>query len=624
MSESRPPQQGALDVSIIIISYNTIDLTLDCLRSLYRETRDLSFEVIVIDNASQDGSAEAIAKGFPQVQLEARDENLGFGGACNYAAERALGDYILMLNPDVVVLDSAIQRLVRFARAHPDAQLYGGRTLWGDRSLNPTSCWREPSPWSVFCRTTGLAVVFRGSDLFDPESYGPWQRDDVREIDIVTGCLMLIDRRLWRELEGFDPIFFQRGEDFDFSMRAKRAGYRALHCPDATIIHYGGKSEVDLPAKISRNLLAKQLGYDRFWSPPSARFGRLMQELWVLRGWFAWKILGWLGRESGRQKSEMFREVWRRRDDWNGRSPQGAKDKPAVAGGPSIREPAIRWSGNVRPAGVQSHENPAEVVEFLPAGDAQLYSVRHPAVAPLRGRVLLAGTFPSQRLYSFIAWVSWARLLASNGYEVMRFDYRGTGESTGRFEDMTLEVWREDLRICLDQLDQKDGVPLLLHGHLMGGLLASHCFDESRADALLLWEPVVSAQKMLKEMLRGKLSEDMVLAQSEERKTRQTYIDDMLLGNTVEVDGYPWTRSLWENAKEMTLTRPEPGSERPWLEIRLVRNKKQRSQESRTEWKIPIVYPPFWADNQYMVPDLIDLFSQSLLGVDALIERSNG
>jgi N-acetylglucosaminyl-diphospho-decaprenol L-rhamnosyltransferase len=306
------------DVSIIIVSYNTRDFTLGCLRSLYAETREVSFEVIVVDNDSSDGSAKAIAREFPQATLECSKENLGFGGACNYAAELAVGEYLLMLNPDTLVLDGAVQKLVRFAASHPDARLYGGRTLWGDRTLNPTSCWRRPTPWSMFCRSIGLAAAFRHHPLFDSESYGHWQRDDVREIDIVTGCLMLIHRDLWRDLGGFDRAFFQRGEDTDFSLRARSAGYRALHCPDSTIVHYGGRAETVLADKVCRNMLAKQAIIDRHWSPLGARAGLLMQRVWVLRRFLGWRMASLLGRAGAAEKADIFEEVWARRAEWKG------------------------------------------------------------------------------------------------------------------------------------------------------------------------------------------------------------------------------------------------------------------------------------------------------------------
>jgi pimeloyl-ACP methyl ester carboxylesterase len=270
---------------------------------------------------------------------------------------------------------------------------------------------------------------------------------------------------------------------------------------------------------------------------------------------------------------------------------------------------------------VAVHDCPPEQAAYLPVDGAQMYTVLHPAAGEVRGRVLLAGPFPSQRLYTYVPWVSWARLLACNGYEVLRFDYRGTGESTGRFEEMTFALWLDDLRIALEHLRRRGEQPTLIHGLLMGGLLGSLCFKEKRGDGLLLWEPVKSAEKMLKDMLRGKLSEDMALGIEGQRKNREAYIRDMMSGGTVEVDGYAWTRTLWESSEGFALDLPDDErDDRPWQHIHLVRSAKQRSLEDEREWKIPIGSPPFWVNNQYMVPQLSDLFEQSLCAVHALAE----
>ena len=156
-------------LSVIVVSYNTRAMTLDCLASLRDETR-ADFETIVVDNASTDGSAEAIAAAFPEMVLLAETANHGFAGANNLAARRARGEYLLLLNPDTLVLDGAVDRLLAFARARPEAGIWGGRTLYGDRSLNPASCWGRMTLWNLFCRACGPdrrlsalgALQFRG------------------------------------------------------------------------------------------------------------------------------------------------------------------------------------------------------------------------------------------------------------------------------------------------------------------------------------------------------------------------------------------------------------------------------------------------------------------------------
>ena len=202
------------DLAIIIISYNTRDMTLAAIASAKTETRT-PHEIIVVDNASEDGSADFIAQAHPDVRLIRSNVNHGFGPAHDIALAHSRAPWVLLLNPDTIVLDRAIDQLMDFAQAQPAARIWGGRTLYADRTLNPTSCFARMTLWSVLCRVTGLNGVFRRSALFNSEYYGDWPRDSVREVDIVTGCFFLIRRDFWDRLGGFDPAFIMYGEEVD-------------------------------------------------------------------------------------------------------------------------------------------------------------------------------------------------------------------------------------------------------------------------------------------------------------------------------------------------------------------------------------------------------------------------
>jgi GT2 family glycosyltransferase len=152
-------------VSILVISYNTRDMTLDCLRSVVAQTT-VPYELIVLDNASRDGSAAAIAAAFPGIRLIASETNLGFSRGNNVASREARGKYLLLLNPDTLVLEQAVDRMVGFAERTPEAGIWGGRTLSGDGSLNPTSVFGDMTLWSLFCRASGLAEIFPGRTGF--------------------------------------------------------------------------------------------------------------------------------------------------------------------------------------------------------------------------------------------------------------------------------------------------------------------------------------------------------------------------------------------------------------------------------------------------------------------------
>jgi hypothetical protein len=302
-------------VSIIVVSYRTREMTLECLRSVVRETRRASYEILVVDNASGDGSAEAIAAEFPQVRLTALKKNVGFAQGNNIAAKDAKGTFLLLLNPDTIVLEGAIDRLMDFAAARPAAGIWGGRTLYGDRSLNSTSCWQRMTLWNVLCRTAGLAWLFPNSALFNAEAYGGWDRSTVREVDIVTGCFLLVGRTMWERLGGFDASFFMYGEEADLCLRAAALGARPVVTPEATIVHYGGASEQAETEKTIRLLAAKAELIKRHWPQPQRAIGLLLFSLWPLSRAVAASIASVAGFAS-RARAETWWRVWRRRDAW--------------------------------------------------------------------------------------------------------------------------------------------------------------------------------------------------------------------------------------------------------------------------------------------------------------------
>ena len=302
-------------VSIIVISFNTREMTLECLRSVRRETH-VPYELIVVDNASEDGSAEAIAAEFPDIDFTASPENTGFALANNMASERARGRYVLLLNPDTVVLDGAIDALVAFAERTPDARIWGGRTLFGDRSLNPTSCWRRLTLWNVFCRTTGLTGLFPKSEFFNSEAYGGWDRGTERQVDVVTGCLMLMTLEDWRALGGFEARFQMYGEEVDLCLRAIRdLGAAPRVTPGATIVHYGGASQKVRADKMVRLMRAKTELIQQHFPPVQRALGKPIFALWPWSRWMASSVLGRMGIKKG-QGAEVWREVWQRRSEW--------------------------------------------------------------------------------------------------------------------------------------------------------------------------------------------------------------------------------------------------------------------------------------------------------------------
>lgn len=261
------------EVAVVIVSFNTRERTLACVRSVREHPPGAPAEIVVVDNASADGSAEALEREFPDVTVVRAGSNLGFARAVNLGAAAATAEYLLLLNPDTVVRPGALSALLEFARAHPEHGVYGGRTFREDGELDPSSCWGKPTLWSLACFATGLSTAFAGSAVFDPESLGSWRRDTVREVPVVTGCLLLVRRDDFARLGGLDERFFLYGEDAEFSLRAARAGMRPVVVPDAAIVHAVGASTGARGRKMTMVLAGKVTLLHAAWSPARARLG---------------------------------------------------------------------------------------------------------------------------------------------------------------------------------------------------------------------------------------------------------------------------------------------------------------------------------------------------------------
>jgi N-acetylglucosaminyl-diphospho-decaprenol L-rhamnosyltransferase len=291
-----------VDVSVIVVTYRTPELTARCVRSIADETQWISAEVIVVDNDSGAGSSDGLADLHPGCRVLEPDTNLGFARAVNLAAAEARGRHLLLLNPDTKVVGGAVDQLVRFADACPAHGLYGGRTVDAEGRLDPRSCWGFPTLWSTICFATGLSSAFKRHPWLDPESLGRWDRDSVRTVDVVTGCLCLVPRDAWRELGGFDERFFLYGEDVDLALRARAAGYRPLLCPDATVVHEVGQASASQADKLVLLHRGKVTLLRKHWNAAAAALG-----VGLLRAGVGLRSLA---------GSETWRDVHRRRDEW--------------------------------------------------------------------------------------------------------------------------------------------------------------------------------------------------------------------------------------------------------------------------------------------------------------------
>lgn len=231
MPESTKPM-----VSALIVSHNEKEVLLQCLRSFYA-TADVPVEAVIVDNASTDGSAAAVAAEFPKATVLIEQKNRGYGRAANVGLERCKSRFVLLLNPDITMDPQVVGRLADLLLTRPDAGAVGPRVLMPDGSRDPDARRSFPVPRTLLYRSVGLSRLFPKSSRFGRYNMGHLAESDVHEMDAGTkDCLMLrmaaIDR-----IGFFDPRYFMFGEDIDLCYRLKLGGWKVFYLPTATAIH---------------------------------------------------------------------------------------------------------------------------------------------------------------------------------------------------------------------------------------------------------------------------------------------------------------------------------------------------------------------------------------------------
>ncbi len=305
------------DLSIIIVNWNTRHVVRGCLDSVFANLGTLEAEVIVIDNASDDGSAEMIELEFPQVHLVANDDNRGFAAANNQGMRLARGRYVLLLNPDTVVLDDVLERTVAYADEHPDTGVVGCRVLEDPDTVQRT-CFRFPSPFGMLLWVSGAVACFPRSPLARWATYGSWQRDTEGDVDVVSGMFMLVRRTALDDVGPMDEGYFVFAEEADWCYRFRQAGWRCVFTPIGEILHLdgGGKSTEQASVEMYVEMQKGLLRFHRLhrhvacWAATKAIFATSMlaRMLW----WKACSAIG-VGRSSAhraRQAAAAARFHW--------------------------------------------------------------------------------------------------------------------------------------------------------------------------------------------------------------------------------------------------------------------------------------------------------------------------
>lgn len=229
-------------LSIIIVNYNVKEFILNLLKSITSAAKDFSYEVIIVDNASDDGSIEVIKEKYPSVNLIVNSKNVGFGKANNQALLQAKGNYFLLLNPDTIVKEDTFEKMFDFFEKNPEAGMAGCKVLNPDGTLQ-LACRRSfPGPWTSFTKVAGLSTLFPKNKLFAKYNLTYLDENKSYEVDAISGSFMFMRKEVYEKIGGFDPEFFMYGEDLDLCFRVQKSGYKVYYVHSTEIIHYKGES----------------------------------------------------------------------------------------------------------------------------------------------------------------------------------------------------------------------------------------------------------------------------------------------------------------------------------------------------------------------------------------------
>ncbi len=250
-----------MDISVVIVAWNAKRYVEMCLESLEKAPPQRSMEVLVVDNASDDGTAEMIESKYPWVKLIKSTENLGFSRGNNLAIRQCRGRYIALVNPDVIVFPGCLDALADFLDNHPRVGDVGPRVFNPDMTQQST-CRRFPTLWNNFCSATALATTFTRSRIFAGEHMWYFAHDRTMSVDVIVGCFSMIRREAFDDVGLLDEELFMYGDDVDWCRRARGAGWEVMFYPGAQAIHHLGKTTAPYPVRFA---VAQQQSVLHYW-----------------------------------------------------------------------------------------------------------------------------------------------------------------------------------------------------------------------------------------------------------------------------------------------------------------------------------------------------------------------
>lgn len=272
-----------------IVTYQAREVLIECVKSLYQNTRDLVLEVIVVDNGSRDGIGELLQRDYPAIRFIENESNQGYTRPMNQALMTGRGAYLMQLNPDTLILPQAIQTMISFMEGHPEVGICGPKVLNRDRSFQKQCRRGEPRPLAVISYFTGLNRLFPRSRFFCGYLLDYLDEDEINPVGSVSGSCMLIRKSMMERIGYLDERFFAYQEDADLCFRARQAGWEIYYVPEAQIIHFGGQGGTRVEP--FRSILEWHRSYWRYYQK------NLAKDYFFLFNWFYYLLmsvkLGW-------------------------------------------------------------------------------------------------------------------------------------------------------------------------------------------------------------------------------------------------------------------------------------------------------------------------------------------
>lgn len=247
-------------LSVVIVSWNTRKLVLKCLESLERSRVRVPMEIILVDNASADATSEAVRQHFPHVRLVQNTENLGFAKANNIGIRLSSGEYVCLLNSDVVVPEGCLDKMLDYLEDHSDIGMLGPRMILPDGSVGQ-SCERFPTVWNWFCRAVALDRLFKGAKIFGDFTMASFKYDKIQDVEVLTGWFWMVRRLAMTQVGLLEEQFFMYGEDIDWPKRFHNLGWRVVFYPEAAAVHHCAASSSRAPTRFYVEMCRANLQY---------------------------------------------------------------------------------------------------------------------------------------------------------------------------------------------------------------------------------------------------------------------------------------------------------------------------------------------------------------------------